>query len=1143
MHNPLLQDLETNFFGKSRYNQNKQKYDFKNQRSQKIARFLLHSQLNHEISELLIQELLEGKRKIRLKDSVEEVSIASNFSIQDLKQKNLLWILDGKIQVPYIYENKDDLELEQTIQNLANIIYSKGKYEPSKLQISKTIASQLSKQTPNFLKNVDEDHFEFGLKNEEIESVGSELWKLLLSNQTIEQNQKIKKWLTLMSGAFNDHNLFCLNFETQEAEHLFIEASIEYINAQNILKQSWDELYLALLLYNSRFHYHEISGHVPEKLAKLDPQVSIWDAFLWWNSREIEFLANFLSEYYTHWLYFILEKIDQLQNTNLFEYVQSLLDKPFLTHILFAPLGTSLFPILLKEEKMANIGLMILGSSIRQKYFPESDYSLHRYETQRCELFWREGLEIYFSYLDKTMDKQWAGENLAKILLYMSDHFLFNPYLFRFSLDVIATFKNPNKTLVLEKVFDETASCLIESHETKANTQYPANYFSLLLWFLGQSLRIDSKAIEATIVRIIDHLISIYNQLCQKLNLDGLSKIQSHEWKSLLQLATQDQKEVFLNKNPQQMVCEQEFGRLYASNTARIHLKIMLDIFQCESDKNRNYIAQKIIEFCQKAMHIDKEKMNLFSPALYEKDSLPKKLIENINFFPESQRKGFIDFLLPHLSLTNLLFLAQTLSNTNDRNMVLEWLKSPKQDFQTMSEIIESVTISINTPELHKFTDMLFQAWENGTNRHFDYVLHELKGKTRIKKILESDFSNETKIEQINAVANPFDKQKAQVSHDDFEAFKENCLALIGINDNPKLTHQKIKSIILRFGKQQDYALYLLKAHIAMIEQKPANEQRPILYAKALKEWEEFNIEPTNQELLFILEVCIKINDSQTFNQYWSKLPPIYALCDKQFEDIKLRFEQGIKNTKNQKPSVSVETNKRIEDCRKYWLEIKNSRLDFQLEVFRENDMSSQCNPQETRENFIKNTILSVCDTLLNRRNNLRKIENNKKICDENRINDWFASLLRHRFDLVGWYSHDQSRCGDSFSRKNPGEIDLDIYHPHDKRVCLIEALKLEDLDTTKINEHHNKINGYNASGCEMVAFVVYAQSNNFLKLTQGYQDHISKNDYSGYQRKSDHDIIEVETNFANIKLFKEKRLKNESEITFLHFLLDFGAE
>lgn len=164
MHNPLLQDLETNFFGKSHYNQNKQKYDFKNQRSQKIAQFLLHSQLNYEISELLIQELLEGKRKIRLKDSVEEASIASNFSIQDLKQKNLLWILDGKIQVPYSYENEDDLELEQTIQNLANIIYSKGKYEPSKLQISKTTASQLSKQTPNFLKNVDEDRFEFGLK-------------------------------------------------------------------------------------------------------------------------------------------------------------------------------------------------------------------------------------------------------------------------------------------------------------------------------------------------------------------------------------------------------------------------------------------------------------------------------------------------------------------------------------------------------------------------------------------------------------------------------------------------------------------------------------------------------------------------------------------------------------------------------------------------------------------------------------------------------------------------------------------------------------------------------------------------------------------------------------------------------------------
>lgn len=1143
MHNPLLQDLETNFFGISHYNQNKKRYDFKNQRSQKIAQFLLHSQLNYEISELLIQELLEGKRKIRLKDSTEEISIASNFSIQDLKQKNLLWILDGEIQVPYSYENEDNPELGQTIQNLADIIHSKGKYEPSKLQISKMNANQLSKQTPKFLKNGDKDHFEFDLKYEEIESVGSELWKLLLSNQTLEQNQKIKKWFALMSNVFDYHDLFCLSFETQEAERLFIEASIEYINAQSILKQSWDELYFALLAYNSQHHHYEISNRVPEKLTKLNPQDSVWDAFLWWNSREVEFLANFFSGHYTHWLYFILENMYQLQNIDLFDYMQSLLDKPSATHILFAPFGDFLSPVFLREEKLANIGLMFLGSSIRQKYFPESDYSLHKYETQRCELFWREGFEIYFSHLDKTMDKQWAGENLAQILLYMSDHFLFNPYLFRFSLDVIAPLKNQNKTLVLEKIFDETVSYLIESYETKANTQYPANYFSLLLWLLGQSLRIDSKAIEATISRIVEHLNSIYNQLYQKLNLDNLSKIQSYEWKSLLQLSTQNQKETFLNKEPQQMICEQKFGRLHASNTARVHLKIMLDMFQCESNENRSYIAQKIIEFCQKAMHIDKEQMNLFNPALYQKDSLSKQLIENINFFPELQRKEFIEFVLPHLSLANLLFLAQTLSSTNDRNMVLEWLKNPKQDFQTMTEIIESVTISINTPELHKFTDMLFQTWENGTNRHFDYVLHELKGKTRIKKILESDFSSETKIEQINAVANPFDKQKVQVSHDDFEAFKEICLALIGIDDNPKLTHQKIKSAILRFDKQRKYVLYLLKAHIAMIEQKPANEQRPILYAKALKEWEEFNIEPTNQELLFILEVCIKINDNQTFNQYWSKLPPIYALCDKQFEDIKLRFEQGIKNTKNEKSSVSVEANKGIEDYRKYWLEIKNSRLDFQLGVFCENDVYLQCNPQEIRENFIKNTILNVCDTLLNRRNNLQKIENSKKLCDENRINDWFASLLRHRFDLVGWYSHDQSRCGDSFSRKNPGEIDLDIYHPYDKRVCLIEALKLESLDTTTINKHHNKINGYNVSGCKTVAFVAYVQIKDFSILAQDYKNHISKNDYSGYQRKSNHEIIEVETNFANIKLFKEIRLRNEAEITFLHFLLDFGVE
>lgn len=1147
MHNPLLQDLETNFFGISHHNQNKKKYDFKNQRSQKIAQFLLHSQLNYEISELLIQELLEGKRKIRLKDSTEEISIASNFSIQDLKQKNLLWILDGKIQVPYSYENEDNPELEQTIQNLADIIYSKGKYEPSKLQISKTNASQISKQTPKFLKNGGKDHFEFDLKYEEIESVGSELWKLLLSNQTLEKNQKIKKWFTLMSSAFNYDDLFCLSFETQEAERLFIEASIEYINAQSILKQSWDELYFALLAYNSQHHHYEISNRVPEKLTKLNPQDSVWDAFLWWNSREIEFIANSFSGHYTHWLYFVLKRLDQLQSINLFEYMQSLLNKPFLTHILFAPFGSSLFPIFLKEEKMANIGLMILGSSIRQKYFPKSDYSLHRYETQRCELFWREGFEIYFSHLDKTMDKQWAGENLAQILLYMSDHFLFNPYLFRFSLDVIAPLKNQNKTLVLEKIFDETVSCLIESYETKANTQYPANYFSLLLWFLGQSLRFNSDTIEATTAYIINHLTSIYNQCYQELNLSVFSEIASDEWKFFLQLATQEQKEALLKKDIQQIMHIDESKLFYVFDTARTHLKVLLNLFQCNLDGSRDNITQDIIDFCKGTMRIDQQKINLFYPMIWSEDNLAKQLIEKINFFTQVQQKDFIEFLLEHFSLTNLMLLAQGLINNKNQEIVLQKLEQyqikSEQDFQTMTQIITSVITSINTPNLHNFVDRLFKIWENTQNRHFDKQLKELKYKNEIKKIYESNIFIQDKIQQIEKEKIPIDKTTDPDLYRNVQAYKALLLTDLRTENDPKITYQNLKEIAKIYDKQKEYAFYIFKAHIAMIDQETC-EKQSVRYEKAIMELADSKKELTVEELLTVLDTCIKANNGDLFNQYWKKVPPLYISFDERFKQIKPRFKQEANDIHPNKQPLQ------LEDYRNYWSYIKSASLESQIEIFCESDIVNkyQNNKKQMFQYFIKKVIIKICTTMLNRIDNLKitkikKKTKKKELDKEDKINDWFVSLLKHQFDFIQWVIKDQFRAGVSATKQSSGEIDFDISHPSEERVCLAEAFKLKNCSTSVIKRHYNKISGYDSVGCKIIVFLIYVESRNFSALVGRYCDHIKKNDYSGYQRKSNHEIIEVETNFANIKLFKETRLRNEAEITFLHFLLDFGVE
>ena len=110
------------------------------------------------------------------------------------------------------------------------------------------------------------------------------------------------------------------------------------------------------------------------------------------------------------------------------------------------------------------------------------------------------------------------------------------------------------------------------------------------------------------------------------------------------------------------------------------------------------------------------------------------------------------------------------------------------------------------------------------------------------------------------------------------------------------------------------------------------------------------------------------------------------------------------------------------------------------------------------------------------------------KSSSENSINDYFRDMLA----TLGYFEvKDQTRHGISTSGTDAGEVDL-LLTKEGKEVAIIEALKLNCVDTSYINLHINKsISNYNALGTATF-IVAYVSVANFEDFWSKFLCHIS---------------------------------------------------
>lgn len=110
----------------------------------------------------------------------------------------------------------------------------------------------------------------------------------------------------------------------------------------------------------------------------------------------------------------------------------------------------------------------------------------------------------------------------------------------------------------------------------------------------------------------------------------------------------------------------------------------------------------------------------------------------------------------------------------------------------------------------------------------------------------------------------------------------------------------------------------------------------------------------------------------------------------------------------------------------------------------------------------------------------------------ENEINDQVCNLLR-----MIYHVNDQTRQGESATRQSAGSVDF-LVKDHEVPIAIMEALVLQSLDRTKINEHIEKLLvNYDPQGYPRACLIMYVTQKNFGMFWDNFAEYISEYNFS----------------------------------------------
>lgn len=155
------------------------------------------------------------------------------------------------------------------------------------------------------------------------------------------------------------------------------------------------------------------------------------------------------------------------------------------------------------------------------------------------------------------------------------------------------------------------------------------------------------------------------------------------------------------------------------------------------------------------------------------------------------------------------------------------------------------------------------------------------------------------------------------------------------------------------------------------------------------------------------------------------------------------------------------------------------------------------------------------------------------KIMQENERNDYLRSLLT----LAKYTVLDQSRRGKSLTGRGVGEVDL-LIQKNGFPVTIVEALNLKSFDASYLDNHLDKLFGYDVSGNSFNVILVYVTVADFDIFCKKYFKHIREHEYP-YFIKSIEDNLQIDgCNYSDIRVMKTIHDRNGADSALYHICL-----
>lgn len=513
------------------------------------------------------------------------------------------------------------------------------------------------------------------------------------------------------------------------------------------------------------------------------------------------------------------------------------------------------------------------------------------------------------------------------------------------------------------------------------------------------------------------------------------------------------------------------------------------------------------------------------------------------NTISESDRK----LLLSKVNLDNVKeYLKETFTTTEIEQLLID-LSEEKDKIDLLAEIIDygDKHSNPNNNEWKKFsyTYKLLVAAQKGNSEDIELI-----------------FKNNKDIINLH-------NSNSKIDYQDTYLFYK---ALCAYNTNPEEGYKLYNALANRKEKNVTASLNRFASKIKWALQTEGN--RTELLQSAISEWDEYEKSCSIDELKSVQEntvlnklICYyQLGKALEFDNLWGNLNDELKHSS-QLIEVRIDFlktqkrETDLHNYIASVENYHKDSDGNIPDLIKKIIkgtEKNEASIETKIEVYQNYDLKDlsaayvQINRIDTNnfikiikdanlnlETFcIKCLLLPIFEKILDQRILLK--DNN----DENNYTQLVSMLLESRFSFFdNWIIRTQSLGGES--KITFGERDLEIEH-QGRKITIIEALKLDGLNTRTIEDHIERFDRYDKIGLLFyVVLTYYEKKDGFDDTWTKYKEVVHNHNFEKTELKSNGELEELpEWQRGNIRIARTSHIRQNYDCNMYHIFVNFGS-